>query len=118
MTIPMDKLKSFVFSVAMATAVEAGAIQPRATPTQPDWFQTSPDLYTGEFLCSSLITATEYPDIVCPGTVATGAAPFLAEINPAPFGDATYVPNAPLETSEPIEGAKGRNIFHLMGDLR
>lgn len=52
------------------------------------------------------------------GTVATGAAPFLAEINPAPFGDATYVPNAPLETSEPIEGANGRNIFHLMGDLR
>jgi hypothetical protein len=52
------------------------------------------------------------------GTVATGAAPFLAEINPAPFGDATYVPNAPLETSEPIDGAKGRNIFHLMGDLR
>jgi hypothetical protein len=58
------------------------------------------------------------PNIGCLGTVATGAPPFLAEINPAPFGDATYVPNAPLETSEPIDGAKGRNIFHLMGDLR
>lgn len=43
----MDKLKSLVFSVAVATAVEAGAIHQRATPTQPDWFQTSPDLYTG-----------------------------------------------------------------------
>jgi hypothetical protein len=51
----MDKLKSFVFSVAMATAVEAGAIHQRATPTQPDWFQTSPDLYTGEFHAASLI---------------------------------------------------------------
>ncbi|KAJ5157224.1 phosphoglycerate mutase-like protein [Penicillium canariense] len=93
----MDKIKSLMLSVAVATALEAGAISPRATPTQPDWFQTSPDLYAG--------------------TVATGAAPFLAEINPAPFGEATYVHNAPLETSEPIKGAHGRNIFHLMGDL-
>jgi hypothetical protein len=52
------------------------------------------------------------------GTTATGAAPFLAATNPAPFGEATYVPNGPLETSEPISGANGRNIFHLMGDLR
>lgn len=62
--------------------------------------------------------AIQCPDMNYLGTVATGAAPFLAEINPAPFGDDTYVPNAPLETSEPIDGAKGRNIFHLMGDLR
>ena len=53
-TMTMDKLKSFVFSVAMATAIEAGAIQQRITPTQPDWFQTSPDLYTGEFHAASL----------------------------------------------------------------
>lgn len=52
------------------------------------------------------------------GTVETGAAPFLAQTNPGPFGQATYVPNAPLETAEPINGAKGRNIFHLMGDQR
>jgi hypothetical protein len=43
----MDKLKSVVLSVAIATAVEAGALNQRATPTQPDWFKTSPDLYTG-----------------------------------------------------------------------
>lgn len=43
----MDKLTSVVLTMAMATAVEAGAINQRATPTQPDWFQTSPDLYTG-----------------------------------------------------------------------
>jgi hypothetical protein len=38
---------SVVLTMAMATAVKAGAINQRATPTQPDWFQTSPDLYTG-----------------------------------------------------------------------
>jgi hypothetical protein len=43
----MDRLKSVILSVAMATAVEAAAINQRATPTQPDWFKTSPDLYTG-----------------------------------------------------------------------
>jgi hypothetical protein len=43
----MDKLKSVIFSAAMATAVEGGAINQRATPTQPDWFKTTPDLYTG-----------------------------------------------------------------------
>ncbi|KAJ6079145.1 hypothetical protein N7467_008898 [Penicillium canescens] len=89
--------KSFVSLIALAAGVEAGAIKQRATSTQPDWFQTSPDNYAG--------------------TTATGAAPFLAATNPAPFGEATYVPNAPLETSEPISGANGRNIFHLMGDL-
>lgn len=52
------------------------------------------------------------------GTTATGAAPFLAATNLAPFDEATYIPNAPLETSEPISGASGRNIFQLMGDLR
>lgn len=52
------------------------------------------------------------------GIMATGAAPFLAETNPAPFGQTTYTPNAPLETSEPVSGAHGKNIFHLMGDLR
>lgn len=36
-----------VISLALATAVEAGAIHQRASTTQPDWFQTSPDLYAG-----------------------------------------------------------------------
>ncbi|KAJ6119449.1 hypothetical protein N7523_003729 [Penicillium sp. IBT 18751x] len=93
----MDTIKSMVFSLALATAVEAGAIYQRASTTQPDWFKTSPDLYAG---------ITE-----------KGAEPYLAQINPAPFGSKTYIPNAPLETGEPISGAKGRNIFHLMGDL-
>ncbi|OJJ66949.1 hypothetical protein ASPBRDRAFT_48490 [Aspergillus brasiliensis CBS 101740] len=52
------------------------------------------------------------------GYTATGAAPFLAQTNPAPFGNpATYTVNHPLETSQPIRGAKDRNIFHHMGIL-
>lgn len=53
------------------------------------------------------------------GNMVTGAAPFLAQTNPAPFaGQPTYVPNAPLETSQPIKGApKGKSIFQKMGDL-
>ncbi|KAL2823889.1 histidine phosphatase superfamily [Aspergillus cavernicola] len=35
----------------------------------------------------------------------TGTAPAFAETNP------------PLQTQEPIKGARGRNIFHTMGDL-
>ncbi|KAK9349845.1 hypothetical protein V1505DRAFT_219387 [Lipomyces doorenjongii] len=35
----------------------------------------------------------------------------------SPFGHVAYVANVPLETSEPIVGAHGRNIFHLMGNL-
>ncbi|PYH98477.1 acid phosphatase, partial [Aspergillus ellipticus CBS 707.79] len=71
-----------------------------STPTtnEPDWFKTRPQSYQGH--------------------TATGAAPFLAQYNPAPFGDpATYTVNSPLETSQPIRGAKNHNIFHHMGNL-
>ncbi|KAJ5278940.1 hypothetical protein N7478_004312 [Penicillium angulare] len=93
----MGELKAAVVaSLAVASVAQANAVHPRASQTQANWFQTSPDNYAG--------------------TIETGAAPFLAQTNPAQFGQATYVPNAPLETSEPIQGANGRNIFHLMGD--
>ncbi|CAI7645281.1 unnamed protein product [Penicillium manginii] len=88
-----NKLQTLILSVALATTASAKS---DATSTQPDWFQTSPNSYAG--------------------TTATGSAPFLAETNPAPFGQSTFIPNAPLETSEPIKGANGRNIFQLMGD--
>ena len=52
------------------------------------------------------------------GYTATGVAPFLAETNPVTFGQQPYVPNSPLQTSEPISGAKGKNIFQVMGNLR
>ncbi|KAL3469002.1 putative acid phosphatase [Aspergillus californicus] len=52
------------------------------------------------------------------GVTATGSAPMLAETNPVYFDDQkTFHPNDPLQTSQPIEGANGRNIFHLMGNL-
>ncbi|MCJ1375051.1 hypothetical protein MMC20_006285 [Loxospora ochrophaea] len=52
------------------------------------------------------------------GPTATGQAPFLAQSNPAPFGTASFVPNAPLETAIPIAGdASDTSIFTLMGNL-
>jgi hypothetical protein len=48
----------------------------------------------------------------------TGDAPFLAATNPAPFGEHTFIPNEPLETTEPIPGnSSNSNIFHSMGNL-
>ncbi|KAI2827372.1 hypothetical protein CBS133816_6481 [Aspergillus niger] len=68
------------------------------TTTEPEWFKTRPQSFQGY--------------------TATGAAPFLAQTNPAPFGNpATYTANHPLETSQPIRGGKDRNIFHHMGIL-
>ena len=66
----------------------------------PDYFQTIPELY--------------------PGPTATGRPPFLAESNPVEFpATVTFVPNAPLETAEPISGMTSQNqsIFNLMGNL-
>jgi hypothetical protein len=47
---PLFKMatKSFVSLIALAAGAEAGAIKQRATSTQPDWFQTSPDNYAGK----------------------------------------------------------------------
>ncbi|KAI4196349.1 MAG: hypothetical protein LQ350_006600 [Teloschistes chrysophthalmus] len=49
----------------------------------------------------------------------TGAAPFLAATNPAPFGTTrSFVANAPLETALPIVGnAQNASIFQLMGQV-
>lgn len=54
------------------------------------------------------------------GPTQTGSAPFLAETNPAPFGDpASFAPNEPLETALPIAGdTSNTSIFTLVGQLR
>ncbi|KAF9884788.1 hypothetical protein FE257_001278 [Aspergillus nanangensis] len=80
-----------------ARAAESVTIPVPASSTTVDWFQTSPQSYQGP--------------------TATGVHPFLAQSNPAPFGQKTYTANEPLETNEPIKGAHGRNIFHHLGDL-
>jgi hypothetical protein len=69
------------------------------SPDVPQYFQTSPELWAGP--------------------TATGRAPFLAQTNPVFFAPtATFVPNNPLETAEPIIGqAQNDSIFHLMGHL-
>lgn len=65
----------------------------------PQYFQTSPELWAGP--------------------TATGRAPFLAQTNPVSFAPtATFAPNTPLETAEPIVGqGQNESIFHLMGQL-
>jgi hypothetical protein len=69
------------------------------SPSVPQYFQTSPELWAGP--------------------TATGRAPFLAQTNPVFFvPTATFVPNNPLETAEPIIGqAQNKSIFRLMGNL-
>ncbi|KAF3768905.1 hypothetical protein M406DRAFT_62916 [Cryphonectria parasitica EP155] len=74
------------------------ATQARSTPTVPQHFQTSPELWAGP--------------------TATGAPAFLAQtrtFDPT----ATFVPNQPLQTAVPIEGmgAANESIFHMMGYL-
>ncbi|KAK9243124.1 hypothetical protein V1506DRAFT_581221 [Lipomyces tetrasporus] len=99
MAVQMFTRSMMLSLLAIAFTVEAAVRNQRTrTTTTPNWFQTTPNSYAGPFR----------PDL---------ATPFLAQTNPAPFGQVTYVANAPLGTSEPIVGAHGRNIFHLMGNL-
>lgn len=70
----------------------------KPTPTVPQYFQTSPELWAGP--------------------TATGAPAFLAQtrtFDPT----ATFVPNQPLQTAIPIDGMGGSNesIFQMMGYL-
>ena len=69
------------------------------SPKVPQYFQTSPELWAGP--------------------TATGRAPFLAQTNPVSFAPtATFIPNSPLETGEPIMGQNhSESIFRLMGNL-
>ncbi|KAI4148053.1 MAG: hypothetical protein L6R39_002912 [Caloplaca ligustica] len=77
--------------------------------------QVSTDLSTGTSVPQYFQTAPE----IYAGPTATGAAPFLAATNPAPFGaTGSFVANAPLETALPIVGdTQNASIFHLMGQL-
>ncbi|KAI9747290.1 MAG: hypothetical protein M1835_002153 [Candelina submexicana] len=72
----------------------------RATPTVPQYFQTTPEIFAGP--------------------TATGRAPFLAQTNPVPsISSVSFVPNAPLETVIPISGTNNgsSSIFQLTGQL-
>ena len=86
-----------------------------STSIVPQFFQTTPELFTGTFPSLKF----EYlPTDWQKGPTATGRAPFLAESNPAPFGAATFVANHPLETAIPIVGnTQNASIFQLMGQI-
>jgi hypothetical protein len=69
-----------------------------STSDPPQYFQTSPELWAGP--------------------TATGRAAFMAQTRTFdPTG--IYVPNAPLQTSIPIEGMRSQNesIFKMMGSV-
>lgn len=76
---------------SVAEAISDCPCRPEDVPLH---FQTSPQVYAGP--------------------TATGAAPFLAQ-TVAFSPEATYVPNEPLQTAVPVEGAKDESIFKLMG---
>lgn len=95
-----------VFFLAVATFGQATYLGKKQVSSEestgtsvPQYFQTTPEIYAGP--------------------TATGAAPFLAATNQAPFGATrSYVANAPLETALPIVGdTQNASIFHLMGQL-
>ncbi|KAI9726363.1 MAG: hypothetical protein M1828_001637 [Chrysothrix sp. TS-e1954] len=82
---------------AFAGLANAAALDRRQT-TVPQYFQTTPGLFAGP--------------------TPTGTPAFLAETNPAPFPDTTYIPPQPLETQVPITNAPpGGNIYQLHGQL-
>ncbi|KIW14294.1 hypothetical protein PV08_07076 [Exophiala spinifera] len=85
--------------VASAGIIDVRQVAPSATV--PDFFQTTPQIFAGP-------------------TTTGLIAPFLAQTNPAPFGQetASFVPNAPLETNVPISGnTRNQSIFQLHGQL-
>jgi len=91
--------KSFAFGavVGCVSGAVASASKP-ASNSIPQYFQTKPEIFAGP--------------------TPTGAAPFLAQTNAAPFTGASYIPNQPLETQVPIAGnTNGSNIFQNMGQL-
>ena len=106
-------MKSFTILLATASIATAALVPRQASSAStassrasssssssgPDYFQTTPQLF--------------------PGPTKTGVAPFLAQTNPAPFGnEASFVPNTPLETALPIVGnTNNTSIFGLMGQL-
>ncbi|KAK5944476.1 hypothetical protein PMZ80_003758 [Knufia obscura] len=93
-----------LFFFALMTAVglgDAAAVEKKqvGSSSVPQYFQTEPQIYAGP-------------------TKTADMAPFLAQTNSAPFGTASFAPNAPLETAYPIQGnTNNSNIFEMMGQL-
>ena len=114
---------ALVFLLSVSTAAQIRGRQATPTTTEacspsatvPDYFQISPPIFQGlsnHFCVPECI-------LILLGPTVSGSAPFLAQTNPAPFQSGNvFIPNAPLETSEPIAGNMGNaSIFQLMGNL-
>ena len=86
-----------------------------SSTTTPDYFQITPEIFNGESwshcFAAQMLTLRS-------GPTQTGAPPFLAQTNPAPFAATkSFVANSPLETAVPIADAGNRSIFQLLGQL-
>jgi hypothetical protein len=107
--------KSFAFGAVVGCV--SGAVASTSKPASsdiPQYFQTKPEIFAGQHIHQAFLTQYWYQK----GPTPTGAAPFLAQTNPAPFTGASYIPNQPLETQVPIAGnTNGSNIFQNMGQL-
>ncbi|KXT01347.1 hypothetical protein AC578_6643 [Pseudocercospora eumusae] len=97
----VNMYKSYLYAAAAAFLGHPANAQSYTSSTSddvPDYYVTKPELL--------------------PGPTPTGAAAFLAQINPAPFPGVPYIPNSPLETQVPIMGnTDNGNIFQMHGQL-
>ena len=97
-----SKMQPPYFLTALCGLTGAAVLDKRqsASATVPDYFQTTPEVFAGP-------------------TATAQHAPILAQSNPAPFGhEASFVPNAPLETALPIANVpNGTSIFQHAGQL-
>lgn len=97
------------------------ATAPAASQTTgvPDYFQITPEIFAGTNSLYGNAQSQIYGAKMFIGPYKTGAPPFLAQTNQAPFlPSRSYVPNTPLQTSQPIVGNdKNESIFRLMGNL-
>ncbi|KOS20622.1 3-phytase A [Escovopsis weberi] len=95
-------LANALLALAAASGAEAAKLGSRDTKTPTS---TTPN--------SEAVWFTPVPEIYA-GAAVTGPPAMLAQINPGPFR-AQFDPSNPLQTSQPIAGAAGRNIFQHMG---
>jgi hypothetical protein len=100
-TVVLSTLSLHAFAAAVHVRQDVGSTSIASTTASsevPQYFQTKPELFAGP--------------------TPTGAEPFLAQTNPAPFASVSYIPPSPIETQEPIIGnLDDGNIFEHMGKL-
>ena len=107
---------SVSFALLNAVCAHAAVVKRQATASSSTSHTSASPTLTPD--CFDAVSEGPYP-----GPTQTGQVPFLTQIDPVagtgglPTGTASYVPNAPLETSEAIPNNTNINIFQYMGNL-